>query len=52
MYELILRNELSIIHPLFHASTLKKCIGDPIPILPLEDLGVKKDVSYDLGDVS
>ena len=40
-YELKLPNELAMIHPVFHVSLLKKCIGDPVSILPLEVLGLK-----------
>ena len=36
VYELKLPNELAMIHPVFHVSLLKKCIGDPVSILPLE----------------
>ena len=32
-YELELPNELSLVHPVFHVSMLKKCIGDPVSIL-------------------
>uniref|UniRef100_A0A0V0GSD7 Putative ovule protein n=1 Tax=Solanum chacoense TaxID=4108 RepID=A0A0V0GSD7_SOLCH len=28
-YELDLPNELALVHPVFHVSMLKKCIGDP-----------------------
>ncbi|XP_027767761.1 uncharacterized protein LOC114074039 [Solanum pennellii] len=44
-YELKLPNEVSVIHPIFHVSMLKKCIGDLVLILPLEGLGVKQDLS-------
>ena len=32
-YELKLPNELASIHPIFHVSMLKKCIGDPGSII-------------------
>ena len=35
-YELKLPSELASIHPIFHFAMLKKCIGDPISILPIE----------------
>ena len=38
-YELKLPNEFAMIHPLFHVFVIKKCIGDPLSILPLEGLG-------------
>ena len=46
-YELEVPNKLTSVHPVFHVSMLKKCIGDPISILPLEGLGVKEDFSYE-----
>ena len=41
-YELRLANELVMINPVYHVSTLKKCIRDPVYILPLEGLGGKR----------
>ena len=46
-YELALPGELASIHPVFHVSMLKKCLGDPASILPVEGLGVDEDLSYD-----
>ena len=46
-YELKLPNELAPVHPVFHVSILKKCIGDPMSILPLEGLGVNENLSYE-----
>ncbi|WMV55123.1 hypothetical protein MTR67_048508 [Solanum verrucosum] len=46
-YELDLPNELTLVHPVFHVSLLKKCVGDPTSIVPLEGLGVKKNLSYE-----
>ncbi|WMV49811.1 hypothetical protein MTR67_043196 [Solanum verrucosum] len=46
-YELQLPNELASVHPVFHVYLLKKCIGDPKTIVPLEDLGVKEKISYE-----
>ena len=39
--------ELDFIHPLFHVNMLKKCLGDPASILPIEGLGVDEDLSYE-----
>ena len=38
-YKLALPVELASIHPVFHVSMLKKCLGDPASILPVEGLG-------------
>ncbi|WMV50026.1 hypothetical protein MTR67_043411 [Solanum verrucosum] len=46
-YELDLKNELAPVHPVFHISMLKKCIGDPVSIVPLEGLGVYESLSYE-----
>ncbi|KAK4716100.1 hypothetical protein R3W88_014438 [Solanum pinnatisectum] len=46
-YELDLPSELAPVHPVFHVSMLKKCIGDPVSILPLEGLGVNESLSYE-----
>jgi len=46
-YELKLPIELAPVHPVFHISMLKKCIGDPVSILPLEGLGVNENLSYE-----
>ena len=46
-YEFKWQNEFSLINPIFHVSMLKKCICDPVSILPLEILGVKEDLHYE-----
>ena len=46
-YELKLSSELAPIHPVFHFSMLKKCIGDPMSILPTEGLGMNENLSYE-----
>ena len=46
-YELALTAELASVHPVFHVSIIKKCLGDPTSILPVEGLGVDKDLSYE-----
>ncbi|WMV45230.1 hypothetical protein MTR67_038615 [Solanum verrucosum] len=47
LIELDLPNELASVHPVFHVSMLKKCIGDLVSIHPLEGLGVDKNLSYE-----
>ncbi|WMV54913.1 hypothetical protein MTR67_048298 [Solanum verrucosum] len=39
--------ELSTVHPVFHVSMLRKCIGDPSRITPTEDVHVKEDLTYE-----
>ena len=46
-YELKLPSELASVHPVFHVSMLKKCIGDPEFILAIEGLGAKDNLSYE-----
>ncbi|WMV20230.1 hypothetical protein MTR67_013615 [Solanum verrucosum] len=49
-YELELPADLAAVHPVFHISLLKKCVGDPASIVPLESVAVKDSLSYE--DVS
>ncbi|WMV25446.1 hypothetical protein MTR67_018831 [Solanum verrucosum] len=37
-YELELPSELAAVNPVFHISLLKKCVGDPTSIVPLESV--------------
>ena len=46
-YDLKLPSELDSVHLIFHVSMLKKCIGGPKSILPIEGLGVKNTFSYE-----
>ncbi|WMV15201.1 hypothetical protein MTR67_008586 [Solanum verrucosum] len=46
-YELELPQELAVVHPVFHISMLKKCIGDPSLILPTESVRIKDNLSYE-----
>lgn len=46
-YELDFPNELVSIHPVFHISMIKTCIGDPASIIPLEGLGFDESLSYE-----
>ena len=45
VYEL--PQELVAIHPEFHSSMLKKCMGDTSLIIPNEDIGIKDSLSYE-----
>ncbi|WMV50637.1 hypothetical protein MTR67_044022 [Solanum verrucosum] len=46
-YELELPQELAAVHPVFHISMLKKYMGDPSLIIPIEDIGIKDSLSYE-----
>ncbi|KAH0776452.1 hypothetical protein KY290_007863 [Solanum tuberosum] len=46
-YELELPQELAVVHPIFHISMLKKCIGDPSLILLTESVRIKDGLSYE-----
>ncbi|WMV55678.1 hypothetical protein MTR67_049063 [Solanum verrucosum] len=46
-YELELPADLAAVHPVFHVSLLKKCVGDPAFVVPLESLAVKNSLSYE-----
>ncbi|KAK4731177.1 hypothetical protein R3W88_024165 [Solanum pinnatisectum] len=46
-YELDLPQELAAVHPVFHISMLKKCMGDPSLIIPTEDIEIKDSLSYE-----
>ena len=45
-YELELPAKLAAVHPVFHISLLKKCVGDPISIMSLESVPVNDNLSY------
>ncbi|WMV26499.1 hypothetical protein MTR67_019884 [Solanum verrucosum] len=47
VYELELPQELVAVHPVFHISMLKKCMGDPSLIIPTENIGIKDSLSYE-----
>ena len=42
-----LPQELSTVHPVFHVSMLRKCIGDPSRFTPIEDVQVTEDLTYE-----
>ena len=46
-YELKLPAKLAAVHPFFHISRLKKCVGDPTSIVPLDSVAVKDGLSYE-----
>lgn len=44
-YKLELPKKIAFVHPVFHIS-MKKYIGEPSHIVPIESIGVKKNLSY------
>ncbi|XP_059285841.1 uncharacterized protein LOC132039363 [Lycium ferocissimum] len=46
-YELRLPSELQAVHPVFHMSMLRKCIGDPSKIIPVDDIQVTENLTYE-----
>uniref|UniRef100_A0A1U7VS81 Uncharacterized protein LOC104221386 n=1 Tax=Nicotiana sylvestris TaxID=4096 RepID=A0A1U7VS81_NICSY len=46
-YKLDLPPELDAIYPVFHVSMLRKFLGDPSYISPIEDIQVTEDLSYE-----
>ncbi|WMV32550.1 hypothetical protein MTR67_025935 [Solanum verrucosum] len=46
-YELELPADLAAVHPVFHISLLKKCVGDPTSVVPLESVAIKDSLSYE-----
>lgn len=45
-YRLDLPLDMSSIHPVFHESILKRLLGDPNTIVPLEGVGVQENLTY------
>ena len=39
--------DIAFVHPIFHVSMLKKCLGHPPSILSFEGLRVDEDLSYE-----
>ena len=46
-YDLKFPAKLAVVHPVFHISLLKKCVGDPASVVPLESVAVKDSLSYE-----
>ena len=46
-YQLELSESLSGVHDVFHVSQLKKCLRVPKEQIPLEELTVKEDLTYE-----
>ena len=46
-YQLELPESLSGVHDVFHVSQLKKCLHVPKEQIPLEELSMKEDLTYE-----
>ena len=46
-YELELPAGLGGVHPVFHVSMLRKCIGDPSRVFPIDDMQVTEELTYE-----
>ena len=46
-YELDLPSDLEAVHPVFHVSMLRKCIGDPSRVFPVDNIQVTEELSYE-----
>ncbi|KAF3668853.1 hypothetical protein FXO38_07899 [Capsicum annuum] len=46
-YELELPSDLASVHPVFHVSLLKKCIGDPAVVVPIQSINIHNSLSYE-----
>ena len=42
-YELELPIDMNMVHPIYHVSILRKCVGDPSAIVTLDVVGVVED---------
>ncbi|KAK4707873.1 hypothetical protein R3W88_028798 [Solanum pinnatisectum] len=46
-YKLELPSRLEYVHPVFYVSMLWKCVGDPSRVVPIEDVHITEEFSYE-----
>ena len=46
-YELDLPTELELVHPVFHVSMLRKCVGDPTRMVSVDDVQITEKLAYE-----
>lgn len=46
-YKLELPSKLKSVHPVFHVCMLRKCIGNPTRVVPVNDIQIIENLSYD-----
>ena len=46
-YELELPADLGGVHLVFHVSILRKCIGDPSRVFPVDDVQISEELAYE-----
>ncbi|XP_070017537.1 uncharacterized protein [Nicotiana sylvestris] len=46
-YKLELPPKMSLVHPVFHVSMLKKVVGDPSAIVPVDTIEINEELLYE-----
>ncbi|XP_055830833.1 uncharacterized protein LOC129899851 [Solanum dulcamara] len=46
-YELDLPADLEAVHPVFHVSMLRRCVGDPSRVYSVNDIQVTEELDYE-----
>lgn len=46
-YKLELQKELVMVHPVFHVSILRKYVGDPNVVVPLHNMSIEENLTYE-----